>query len=100
MDDYFEDAPGKESAPAVDQQQQQDGGDKEAGDEQTYLVQREAYPDAKPGDTFTMRVVRVHSGEMECSVEKDGEHEEGEEPMTEQAQMPAAMAGGGDSMMD
>ena len=55
------------------------GRDKDGeGERETFLVNKEAYPDAKPGDTFTMRVERVHEGEMECSVEKPEEHEEGE----------------------
>lgn len=99
--DYFENAPGKDEAMPEKPGMEGDGEDK--GDEQTYLVQKEAYPDAKPGDTFKMRVVRVHADEMECSVEKEDEQAEGDEPMGDEAEMPAGMAGGdsgGNSMYD
>ena len=98
--DYFDDSPGKD-APMPDKPDMDGKGDGEdKGDEQTYLVEKNAYPDAKPGDTFKMRVVRVHNQEMECAVEKDDEQAEGEEPMGEEAPMPASMAGVGDSMYD
>ena len=78
-----------------------DGGedaDRGEGGE-TFLVNKSAYPDAKPGDMFKMRVEQVHDDEMECSVMKDDEHEEGGEEPPAEAPMPA-MAGGGNPMMD
>ena len=81
--------------------QGKEGGDmdKEQGDEsETFLVNKNAYPDAKPGDTFKARVERVHDDEMECSVEKDDEQAEGEEAAPEEAPMPEG--GGAPSMLD
>jgi hypothetical protein len=97
QDDYFEDAPGQEdSMPKGDGAG--DGADQSEGG-QTFLVNKEAYPDAKPGDVFKMRVEEVHDQEMSCSVMKDDEGKEGEEQPPEEAPMPA-MAGGGNPMMD
>lgn len=96
-EDYFENSPGKDAPMGDDEHAEGEG--KEGGDEQTYLVQKEAYPDAKPGDTFKMRVVRVHDEEMECAVEKGDEQSEDEEAAPDEAPMPAN-AGGGDSMYD
>lgn len=92
-DDYFEDSapPGGSGTegskpPAEDQPE---GG-------RTFLVNKEAYPDAKPGDVFKMRVEQVHDDEMSCSIEKDGEPESGPEEPAEQTENPATPPG----MMD
>ena len=45
----------------------------------TFLINKEVYPEAKPGDTFTVRVERVHDAEMECSLVK-GDEEQTQEP--------------------
>lgn len=84
-DDLFEDAPAK-NAPMPDADKG-DPADKES-DGETFLVNKQAYPDAKPGDMFKMRVVRVHEDEMECSVEKDDEQQEGDDQAPEEAPMP------------
>ena len=98
-DDYFEDSPGQDSPMPKDGGDGGDAADRSEGGE-TFLVNKSAYPDAKPGDMFKMRVEQVHDDEMECSVMKDdGEQEEGGEPPPEEAPMPA-MAGGGNPMMD
>ena len=93
--DYMEDSPAKDAP--MPQGKEGADMDKEQGDDsETFLVNKNAYPDAKPGDTFKMRVVRVHDDEMECSVEKDDEHEAGEEAAPEEAPMPEGAPG----MMD
>jgi|HubBroStandDraft_6_1064221.scaffolds.fasta_scaffold175276_2 hypothetical protein len=92
--DYMEDSPGQDAPP-----DKAGGDDKEKGDSPTFLVNKEAYPDAKPGDMFKMRVAAVHDKEMECTVEKGDEQEEGEEAPPEEASMPGA-SGPPDSMMD
>jgi hypothetical protein len=90
-EDYFEGG-GEQAMP----EQRGDPEAKEAGDGggETFAVNKTAYPDAKPGDTFKMRVVRVHDEDMECEVVKDDEAGEHEEPPAE-APMPA-----GDEMME
>lgn len=94
-EDLFEDKPGASDAPPADKPD-----DDKQGDAETYLVNREAYPDAKPGDVFKMRVAAVHDAEMECTVEKDDEQQEGEEAPPEEAPMPGASDGGPPGMMD
>lgn len=99
--DYFDNGPDQETAKpgggAMDGHDDKEGMD----DKPTFLVNKEAYPDAKPGDVLKMRVAAVHDQEMECTVEKDDEHEEHEEE-PEPASMPGSSEGGGanDAMMD
>jgi|SRR5271170_1185394 len=99
-DNYFEDDAPKnqvgDDAGMPEGSEPRGQGEDGEGEGETFMVNKEAYPEAKPGDTFMMRVERVHEGEMECSVEKpeeDEEHGEGEEAMAGAEAPP-------DSMMD
>lgn len=90
--DYMENSPSQD-APEGDKA---GGDDKEKGDSPTFLVNKEAYPEAKPGDMFKMRVEAVHDAEMECSVMKDKEsdHEQSEgaeESQPSESPMPSSM---------
>lgn len=74
--DYFDDKPmgGEESSPSPDK----DG--MEQSDAETFLINKEAYPEAKPGDTFKVRVEEVYDKEMSCSVEHEEEKQPDGEP--------------------
>lgn len=61
--------PGEEDAAPEAQGEDQD-------ETSTFLVNKEVSPEAKPGDRFTVEVVRVHDSEMECRYV--GEDEQGE----------------------
>jgi hypothetical protein len=65
----------EETAPSQTSEQspQGDGQDRQEGENSTFLINKEAYPEAKPGDLFTVRVERVHDQEMECSLVKEDE---------------------------
>ena len=96
MPDYMEnDGPAQET-PMQESSGGGDGMDKGEGEGQTFLINKEAYPEAKPGDTFKMRVEQVHDQEMECSVMKEGEAKD--EGSAEEASPPAASMP--DGMMD
>ena len=97
MPDYMEnDGPAQESpAPAMGNQ---DGEDK--GEGQTFLINSEACPGMKPGDTMELKIVAVHDKEYEVSYQpeekgEDGQGGDGEAPA--EAPTPASPGGG---MMD
>ncbi len=94
--DLYENEPmGAESTPQGDMQGD-DEQNEDAGNENTFLVNKEICPDMKPGDMLTAKILRVHDDEYECVYEpkeEGGEHEE--EGMEEPAPEPQ-----GHPMMD
>jgi hypothetical protein len=84
-------APGQSPKPG-----EEDGQD----DASTFLIPKDAHPDAKPGDTITLKVVRAHDEELECAVVEAGPEDEAKPDMggMEDGEVPQgedAEAGGG-----
>lgn len=73
-EDYFEN--GGDDAGSSPQSTDDGARDDSKGGGQTFAINKEAYPDAKPGDMFKMRVESVHEADMMCSVMKDEEQHE------------------------
>jgi hypothetical protein len=65
------------------------------GESHPCLINKEHFPDAKPGDTLTIKVLQVHGEELECEPVSKGE-EDGDEPESELAPSGSRY----DSMMD
>lgn len=91
-DDLYETPQGDE--PQDGEPQAKEGDD---GEQATFLVNKTAFPTAKPGDEIMGRVVRVHEEELEIAPMKK---EEGEEKEPQMAAVSGDDAGGGDSLMD
>jgi hypothetical protein len=92
----------KQAAPAADQEapnagqeqgQQQDAkGDKGGESEQkTCVANKEAFPDAEPGRSYTVKIVRVHDDSVEFQAEpmEDEEQAPAEEAPEAEAPQPA-----------
>ena len=77
-------ASGQKFGSSVDQEEQRPE-EKENSDAKTFTINKEASPDANPGDELVFRVVRVHDEELECELAPEGDHkeEDGEEPPPE-----------------
>jgi hypothetical protein len=93
---YFEDEEAGQDTGMDEEKGGMEGEGKGEEGGETFLVNRAAYPDAKPGDRFMMRVEAVHENEMECSVEPMEKEEKDEEPEPEMAEMPEGEEGGGE----
>lgn len=96
MPNYFdedEQGPSGEGAPPPDDSMN------EEQPENTFLVNKEAYPDGKPGDTFMVKIVNVMDEDMECMAMPKKEGEEGEEGMEEEPMPEPEMEDSGHPMM-
>lgn len=66
-DDLYDDAPA--AAPAPDGAGDSDGGEA-SGSAKTAILPKNCFPDAKPGDSITVKVTRVN--EQDIEVEPEG----------------------------
>jgi hypothetical protein len=90
MDDNLYDRPKEDEAPPTEEREQQGQGT-------PVLVNKEAWPDAKPGETRMFRVMKVMEQEIE-GVFEEGEGGEKEMPPEEPAM--AGEDGGMGGMME
>lgn len=60
----------------------QDGGDKGGMDNEgkTAILPKSCCPECKPGDTISVKVVRVNENDVEVQCEGDEDHEEEQAP--------------------
>lgn len=100
MEDMYDSMGAEGEAPAspdAAQKTQEDA--KEEGS--PIVFNKEACPDAKPGDMLMVKVVRVHEAEIEGMVSKDDEEKEPEQASEPQGgDAPMAPEGGGNPMYD
>jgi|HubBroStandDraft_1064217.scaffolds.fasta_scaffold306590_2 hypothetical protein len=93
MDDNLYDSPEAEQ-PTTPEQESPEGSE-EHGEGATALINKEACPDANPGDEVTFRVLRVMDNELEVERVDD----KGEEKKPEMAESSMMAGGGEDSLM-
>jgi len=65
----------EQDAPSSGMMDKPEGNEQEEMGSEMFLVNKTVYPNAQPGDTFTVRVDRVQEDELECSVVHEDENE-------------------------
>src|SRR6266496_1567872 len=77
-----------EAAPETDQTDQE-GSDEEAG---TALLPKSFFPaEPEPGQTYSVKIERVHDDQVECSLESNDKEEQSEAPAETAPPPPDAM---------